>query len=90
MRLTIGKRFTIKEFGLVEQNRQLIFREGRAVGHISWLYDRNEYYLWLQNYAGYKSDKFVLSFEKKEVCMARAKEILKSWDATGKRATWLA
>jgi hypothetical protein len=86
--LTLGHRFSINEFRSPYMQRQLIFRNSRPVGHLSFAFG-GKCHLWLQNYVGYHSDNFVLTFDTPEIALARAKEILADWDNNPERPTWV-
>lgn len=88
MELILGNFFSIPldENGCMR--RKLIYRNKRAVGHISSGNYHDKHYLWLQNYAGYYSPIFVLTFDTEEAAMNRAAQILEDWDTNPERPTW--
>ena len=69
--------------------RKLLLRDGRPIGTWSTI-GSQEGALWLQNYAGYYSPRFVLSLICEEVALKRAREILTEWDSNPERPTWIA
>ena len=91
--ITLGQRFAISPDTPYCQGsiwKKLIYLDNRPVGFIASGNYAGKHILWLQNYAGYQSSEFFLSFSSEEVAVNRAKKILTEWMRTGIRATWVA
>jgi hypothetical protein len=88
LQLTLGERFTTS--GIEGVSRQLLYRQGRPVGHISTRWGGPKHVLWLQNYCGYGCHpRFCYEMQSLNMAIYQAIKMLLEWETNENRPTWI-